>query len=91
MRFPNSPLRILFALALVSSLASQSVYAQESNAELLEKLTEATDSCDADRIDRIIDDIRIYNNHLGDALARLSGKFAYNEIINLIDKAKEQC
>ncbi len=58
-------------------------------AELLEKLTEATDSCGADRIDRLIDDIRIYSVDLGDELARLSGKFAYNEIMELIINANE--
>jgi len=59
-------------------------------AELLEKLTEATYSCAADMIDRLIDDIRIHSAELGGALARLSGKFAYNEIMDLIIKAKEQ-
>ena len=56
-------------------------------AELLERLAKATDSCNADKIDRIIGDIRTHNNQLGDALARLSGKFFYNEIKRLIDKA----
>ncbi len=59
-------------------------------AELMEKLTEATDSCGADRIDRLIDDIRIDSVELADELARLSGKFAYNEIMDLIIKANEQ-
>lgn len=58
------------------------------SAELLERLTEATNSCDADKIDHIIGDIRIHNSLLGDELALLSGKFAYNEIMNLISKAK---
>jgi CheY-like chemotaxis protein len=54
--------------------------------ELLQKLAEATDSCEADKIDSIIGDISNYNDKLGDALTRLSRKFAYNEIIDLIDK-----
>ena len=54
--------------------------------ELLERLAEATDSCDADKIDSIIGDIHNYNDQLGDTLTRLSGKFAYNEIMALIDK-----
>ena len=55
--------------------------------DLLERLKEATDSCDADRIDRIIGDVRNHNNQLGDALTRLAGKFAYNEIISMINNA----
>lgn len=58
--------------------------------ELLDRLAEATDSCSADKIDRIICDIRSNNNQLGDALARLSGKFSYDEIMVLIAKAKKQ-
>ena len=54
--------------------------------ELLEKLAEATDSCDADKIDSIIGEIRTYDDQLGDLLTRLSRKFAYNEIIGLLDK-----
>jgi CheY-like chemotaxis protein len=55
--------------------------------ELLERLKEATDSCDADRIDRIIGDIRNHNDQLADALTRLAGQFAYNEIISMINHA----
>lgn len=55
--------------------------------ELLERLKEATDSCDADRIDRIIGDIRNHNDQLADALTRLAGQFAYNEIISMINNA----
>ncbi|MCP4297153.1 MAG: transporter substrate-binding domain-containing protein [Proteobacteria bacterium] len=71
----------------LSAVDLKSLMAGKS-AELLERLTEATDSCDADKIDHIIGDIRIHNSLLGDALAQLSGKFAYNEIMNLISKAK---
>jgi PAS domain S-box-containing protein len=58
-------------------------------AGLLVKLAEATDICDADRIDHIIADIRTKSVHLGDALARLSAKFAYDEILTLVAKAEE--
>ncbi len=58
----------------------------ELPAELREKLIAATNSCDADRIDRIIGDIGLLNNQLGDALKHLSEKFAYNEILDLIEK-----
>ncbi len=58
--------------------------------ELLEKLTDASDSCDADRVDWIIEEIHSYDNYLGEALAQLSRKFAYNEIMSLIVKAKEE-
>lgn len=58
--------------------------------KLLEDLAVATSSCDADGIDKIIDTIHDLNNQLGAALAKLSGKFAYKEIMGLIDKAKGQ-
>jgi CheY-like chemotaxis protein len=54
---------------------------------LLAKLAEAADSCDADRVDQIIGDIRIQSVHLADALASLSAKFAYDEILTLVNKA----
>lgn len=38
MRFPNKPIRILSALALVCLIASPNVYAQESNADLMAQL-----------------------------------------------------
>ena len=38
MRFPNKPIRILSALALVCLFASPNVYAQESNADLMAQL-----------------------------------------------------
>jgi PAS domain S-box-containing protein len=56
---------------------------------LVTKLAEAADSCDADRIDLIIDDIRIKSVPLSDALESLSAKFAYDEILTLVNKAKE--
>jgi len=58
-------------------------------AGLVAKLAEAADSCDADRIDQIIDDIRIKSTPLGDALANLSVKFAYDDILTLVSKSKE--
>jgi PAS domain S-box-containing protein len=54
------------------------------------KLAEAADSCDADRIDKIIDEVRLQDVHLGDALASLSAKFAYDEILTLVNKVKGQ-
>ncbi len=56
---------------------------------LTAKLAEAADVCDADGIDRIIDDIRLQSTHLGDALASLSAKFAYDEILTLVNKTNE--
>jgi CheY-like chemotaxis protein/anti-sigma regulatory factor (Ser/Thr protein kinase) len=55
--------------------------------DLLEKLRVATDSCDADEIDCIIVEIRNHDEQLGDALALLSQRFAYQEIIGLIGAA----
>jgi hypothetical protein len=57
--------------------------------ELVAKLAEAADSCDADRIDQIIDDIHIKSVPLADALKSLSAKFAYDEIFTLVSKSKE--
>ena len=56
---------------------------------LKDKLAAATNSCNADEIDRIINEIRTHNNHLGDALILLARKFAYQEIMGLIDTAKD--
>ncbi len=55
---------------------------------LLNDLAVASGSCNADEIDRIIDDIRDIDNNLGNSLAQLSEKFAYKEIMGLIDKVK---
>lgn len=57
---------------------------------LLERLAEATSSCNADEIDKIIENITHHNNQLGGALAQLSQKFDYKQIMILIDKAKDQ-
>ena len=57
---------------------------------LLERLTEATASCNADEIDKIIENITHHNNQLGGTLAQLSQKFDYKQIMILIDKAKDQ-
>gem|GEM_PF-3388494 len=46
--------------------------------------------CDADRIDRIIGEIRAHQIELADELARLSTKFAYNEIIKLVAEVREK-
>jgi PAS domain S-box-containing protein len=56
---------------------------------LKDKLAAATDSCNADEIDRIINEIQTLNSHLGDALMLLARKFAYQEIMGLIDTAKD--
>ena len=56
---------------------------------LLEELAVATDSCDADEIDRIISEIHTHNGQLGDALMLLSRKFAYQEIMGLIEIARK--
>ena len=57
--------------------------------ELLTKLAEATNLCDAEKIDQIINDIHARNADLGDALASLSEKFAYDEIFNLINNQRK--
>lgn len=59
----------------------------ELPAELVTKLKEAADSCDADRIDHIILEIRAHSIELANGLTRMSGRFAYNEILNLVEKA----
>jgi CheY-like chemotaxis protein len=57
--------------------------------ELLAELEEAANLCDADKVDRIIEDVRVKNSHLGEALTRLSTNFAYDEISTLASKVKE--
>lgn len=54
-------------------------------ADLIERLAEATNSCDADRIDWIIDEIRSHSIELADSLSRFSKQFDYKKIMNLVD------
>ena len=58
-------------------------------AELLAELATASGLCDADRVDQIVGDIYNINTHLGGTLKSLSAKFAYDEILALVKKAKE--
>jgi CheY-like chemotaxis protein len=57
--------------------------------ELLAELADAANLCDADKVDQIIEDVRVKNAHLGEALASLSTNFAYDEISTLASKVKE--
>ena len=52
--------------------------------ELVTQLAAATELCDADRIDQIIAEIKKSNRALAEALSRLSGKFDYDRIMQLI-------
>ncbi|WP_163340426.1 transporter substrate-binding domain-containing protein [Desulfopila sp. IMCC35008] len=56
-------------------------------AGLLERLAEATNSCDADRIDLIIEEIRPHSTELADTLTRFSKQFDYKKIMNLIGES----
>ncbi|MGI9537036.1 MAG: transporter substrate-binding domain-containing protein [Desulfocapsaceae bacterium] len=55
--------------------------------EIIERLGLAANSCDADRVDRIIEEIRGHHNELANALSRLSKKFDYNRIMRVIEKS----
>ncbi len=56
--------------------------------EILARLADSTELCDAAMIDQVINDIRIQNVELADILSGLANDFAYNEIWALVNKAK---
>ena len=58
--------------------------------ETLARLAESTELSDAAMIDQVIEDIRIENAALADALAIWAENFAYDNILKLIHMAREQ-
>ena len=52
--------------------------------EMRARLTESTELSDAAMIGQAIDDIRIQNAYLADALASLADNFAYDKILDLV-------
>ena len=54
--------------------------------ETLSRLAQAADSCDADRIERIIDEIRSHSGELATVLTQFSRSFDYNRIKQLIER-----
>ena len=63
---------------------------QELPENLINRLNEATELSNAGMIDNVIDDIRNENIHVADALSGLSGKYAYDEILHLVQEAKKE-
>ena len=57
--------------------------------EVIVRLEEATELCDAAVIDRVIEDIRHKNVQLADGLIELAKNYAYEKIMALIQKAKD--
>ena len=57
--------------------------------ELIGGLAQAAESCDADKIEVIIDEVSNYNRDVADVLTSLSKQFAYTRIISLIKKSRE--
>jgi hypothetical protein len=55
--------------------------------EIIERLGLAANSCDADRIDRIIVEIQNHSSELATVLSRLSKKFDYHRILRMIEKS----
>jgi len=57
--------------------------------DVLMQLEQATDRSDVQLVLNIIEEIRSYNSALADALAHLANEFDYDEILRLIQEAKE--
>ena len=55
--------------------------------EIIERLRLAANSCDADRIDRIIVEIQNHSSELATVLSRLSKKFDYHRILRMLEKS----
>ena len=55
--------------------------------DIISRLAQAADSCDADRIDRIIDEIEGHSRELANILSRFSRKFDYDRIMQLINSS----
>lgn len=55
--------------------------------DIISRLAQAADSCDADRIDRIIDEIEGHSRALANVLSRFSRKFDYDRIMQLINSS----
>ncbi len=55
---------------------------------VIARLEEGTELCDAAMIDQVIEDIRTENIALADGLSELAENYAYDKILDLIQKAK---
>ncbi len=79
------------SLPLTKQVSAEDLHSQMASLvpELLVELAEAADLCDANRVDKIIADISLEDVDLGNSLKRLSEKFAYDEIFELVSRAKE--
>ena len=55
--------------------------------DIISRLAQAADSCDADRIDRIIGEIEGHSSELANVLSRFSRKFDYDRIMQLINSS----
>ena len=57
--------------------------------DVLTNLEQATERSDVQLVLNIIEEIRVYDSALADALAHLANEFDYDEILRLIQETKE--